>query len=113
MYIKRALEKEIIDSSKEFACITIYGARQNGKSTTIKHIFGKNFNYVTLDDLSVRNYAITDLKRIYRVSQNKNFHFLEKYGKNILNGLIIESYGKIQPLNGNNIYYCSISLIGL
>lgn len=62
MYIKRALETEIIESSKEFACITIYGARQTGKSTTIKHIFGENFNYVTLDDLSVRNYAITDPK---------------------------------------------------
>ena len=62
MYIKRALENEIIESSKEFACITIYGARQTGKSTTIKHIFGENFNYVTLDDLSVRNYAITDPK---------------------------------------------------
>ena len=113
MYIKRALENEIIESSKEFACITIYGAKQTGKSTTIKHIFGENFNYVTLDDLSVSYYAVTDLKEIYRVSQNKNFHFLEKYGKNILNGLIIDSCDKIQPLNSNNIYYCPISLIGL
>ena len=28
MYINRALEKQIIKASSEFACVTIYGARQ-------------------------------------------------------------------------------------
>lgn len=62
MYINRAIEKEIINASKEFACITIYGARQTGKSTMVKHLFSDTFNYVTFDDLSIRDYAIRDPK---------------------------------------------------
>lgn len=62
MYINRALEKQIINASKEFACITIYGARQTGKSTMVKHLFSDTFNYVTFDDLSIRDYAIRDPK---------------------------------------------------
>lgn len=62
MYINRALEKEIINASNEFACITIYGARQTGKSTMVKHLFSNTFNYVTFDDLSIRDYAIKDPK---------------------------------------------------
>ena len=62
MYINRALEKQIIKASSEFACITIYGARQTGKSTMVKHLFSDTFNYVTLDDLSIRDYALRDPK---------------------------------------------------
>jgi len=62
MYIKRALEKQIKSASNEFACITIYGARQTGKSTMVRHLFDNNFNYVTFDDLIIRDYAIKDPK---------------------------------------------------
>ena len=62
MYINRALEKQIIKASSEFACITIYGARQTGKSTMVRHLFNDSFNYVTLDDLSIRDYALRDPK---------------------------------------------------
>lgn len=62
MYINRALEKQIINASNEFACITLYGARQTGKSTMVKHLFSDTFNYVTFDDLSIRDYAIRDPK---------------------------------------------------
>lgn len=62
MYINRALEKQILDASKEFACITIYGARQTGKSTMVRHLFSETFDYVTFDDLSIRDYALKDPK---------------------------------------------------
>lgn len=62
MYINRALEKQIIKASSEFACITIYGARQTGKSTMVRYLFSDTFNYVTLDDLSIRDYALRDPK---------------------------------------------------
>ena len=62
MYINRALEKQIIKASSEFACVTIYGARQTGKSTMVRYLFSDNFNYVTLDDLSIRDYALRDPK---------------------------------------------------
>ncbi len=62
MYINRALEKQIIKASSEFACVTIYGARQTGKSTMVRYLFSDTFNYVTLDDLSIRDYALRDPK---------------------------------------------------
>ena len=62
MYINRALEKQIMKASNEFACITIYGARQTGKSTMVRYLFSDTFNYVTLDDLSIRDYALRDPK---------------------------------------------------
>lgn len=61
MYIKRIIEKEILEASKEFACITIYGARQVGKSTVVEHLF-KDFAKITLDDLTIREYALKDPK---------------------------------------------------
>ena len=57
-------------------------------------------------------YPIEIKKGINRVSPKKNFIFLQKYNKRILNGLIIDSCEKIMPLN-NDIYYCPVSLIGL
>ncbi|MBQ9458260.1 MAG: hypothetical protein IJU64_07165 [Bacilli bacterium] len=39
MYIRRAIEKTILDDAKQFPCITIYGARQVGKSTVVAHLW--------------------------------------------------------------------------
>lgn len=61
MYIKRMIEREMLEASKEFTCLTIYGARQVGKSTAVSHLF-ENFKSITLDDLSMREYAINDPK---------------------------------------------------
>ncbi|MDD5933627.1 MAG: ATP-binding protein [bacterium] len=61
MYIKRNIENKIIEASKQFASITIYGPRQVGKSTLIAKLF-PNINYVTLDDIELRDYALRDPK---------------------------------------------------
>lgn len=61
MYIKRTIEPEMLEAAKEFACLTIYGARQVGKSTVVSHLFN-DFRRITLDDLSIREYAINDPK---------------------------------------------------
>lgn len=57
-------------------------------------------------------YPIEIKKGVNSLSPKKNFSFLQKYNKPILNGLIIDSCEKIMPLN-KNIYYFPISLIGL
>ena len=62
MYIARNIEKEIKNATKQFACITIYGARQIGKSTLANHIFNDSIKSITLDDLSIREYALKDPK---------------------------------------------------
>lgn len=57
MYINRTIEDSILEISKSFPCIVLYGPRQIGKSTTLDHIFSKTFNIVTLDDIDDRNLA--------------------------------------------------------
>lgn len=57
MLIKRNIENLIMECSNEFACITLYGARQVGKSTTLEMIFGNKFNKVSLDDSLNRDLA--------------------------------------------------------
>lgn len=62
-YIKRDLEKKLIELSKEYACILVTGPRQIGKSTILEHINNKkNREIITLDDLSMRKLAKEDPK---------------------------------------------------
>jgi len=72
MYIKRNIEEKIIEASQQFASITIYGSRQVGKLTLIKKIFPE-IEYVTLDDIEIRSYAISNPKE-----------FLKYYGKPLI-----------------------------
>jgi hypothetical protein len=62
LYIKRDLEKKIVDYTGYFAVVAITGARQTGKSTVLAHVFGKDYKYISLDDLAVRSRAKTDPK---------------------------------------------------
>lgn len=59
MYYHRQLEKKIRETAKEYACITLYGARQTGKSTMIRNLFPE-YEYVTLDDARERMLAADD-----------------------------------------------------
>jgi len=59
MYIKRKIEKEIRQLSKEFPIVAILGPRQSGKTTLAKHIF-KKYKYVSLEDPDMRSLAIED-----------------------------------------------------
>ena len=69
MYVKRTIEQTILDISKSFPCIAIYGPRQVGKSTTIDMLFGNMYRKVTLDEPEDRALAETNPKL-----------FLESYG---------------------------------
>lgn len=59
MYYHRQLEKTVLRAAGEFACITLYGARQTGKSTMVRTIFN-NIEYVTLDNSRERALAKQD-----------------------------------------------------
>lgn len=69
MYIRRTAEKMILEVSKSFPCIVVYGPRQVGKSTTIDYLFGEQYRKVTLDDTDDRALALSNPKL-----------FLESYG---------------------------------
>ncbi|MBR6020256.1 MAG: ATP-binding protein [Lachnospiraceae bacterium] len=59
MYIHRQLEQTILRAAEEFSCITLYGARQTGKSTMVRTLFD-NIEYVTLDNSRERLLAASD-----------------------------------------------------
>lgn len=59
MYYHRQLEKTILKAAGEFACITLYGARQTGKSTMVRTMFD-HIEYVTLDNSRERALAKQD-----------------------------------------------------
>ena len=72
MYLKRDIEEKILEASKPFASITIYGSRDIGKLTLIENLF-PNIKYITLDDIEIKDYALRDPKG-----------FLKYYGKPLL-----------------------------
>ena len=62
MYYKRTIENTINQIKDDFAAITIYGARQVGKSTMVENIFGSVMKSVTLDEIELRALANTNPK---------------------------------------------------
>jgi predicted AAA+ superfamily ATPase len=58
-YIKRQIEKVILEACKHSPIIAVTGPRQSGKSTMLKHLFAK-YNYVTFDSSDLRMSAKND-----------------------------------------------------
>lgn len=73
MYINRLIEKTLKDSIKTFPAVLITGSRQCGKTTLVKKILGNNYNYVSLDELDIRSFAIEDPRG-----------FLERYSRPLI-----------------------------
>ena len=59
MYYHRQLESAVLKAADEFACVTLYGARQTGKSTMVRTLFD-SIEYVTLDHSRERLLASED-----------------------------------------------------
>ena len=60
-YIRRSLEKVVIQASREYPVILVTGPRQVGKTTMLQKLMeGTGRSYVSLDDLNERNMAKTD-----------------------------------------------------
>ena len=57
MYINRALEKRILNASKQFRALIVTGPRQVGKTTLLKHLAEEGRKYVSLDDPMNREMA--------------------------------------------------------
>lgn len=84
-YIKRNLENDILDASKQFPVVMVTGPRQVGKSTLLYHINREKteVNQISFDDVELRKDAIDDPKL-----------FLEKYGT----PLIIDEFQYVPEL---------------
>lgn len=67
MYLKRLIEGTLKDAVASFPAVFIGGPRRSGK-TTLSKTFLKGYNYVLLDEIDIRTFAIEDPRG-----------FLEKY----------------------------------
>ncbi len=59
--IKRALFKPVVDLAKQYPVVTITGPRQSGKTTLSRECF-KEYKYLNLEDLNLREFASLDPK---------------------------------------------------
>ena len=59
-YLERSLEPVLKRAASEFPAVVLTGPRQSGKTTLLKHIFGAEYSYVSLDLPDVRAAALED-----------------------------------------------------
>ncbi|MCD7956214.1 MAG: ATP-binding protein [Lachnospiraceae bacterium] len=60
MYIKRHMEGQILEASRQYPVVMVCGQRQVGKSTMLNHLRESGRRYVTLDDMNARQLAMQD-----------------------------------------------------
>ena len=65
MYLHRAIEKTILKAEHQTKAVLITGARQVGKSTTIRELY-PDYTYITLDDENYAGLARTDSTLFFR-----------------------------------------------
>ena len=70
--IYRDLSEKIIEVIKHYPIIGLTGPRQSGKTTLLKNIF-KDFRYVNLEDMDIREFARNDPRS-----------FLERYNEKVI-----------------------------
>lgn len=60
MYIAREIEAKLASYLKQFKVVLVTGMRQAGKTTLLKHSLPSSYDYVTLDDMSALDLAVSD-----------------------------------------------------
>ncbi len=59
-YIERSLEPIIQKAADQFPAVVLTGPRQSGKTTLLKHVFGKDRRYISLEPPDIRTAAVED-----------------------------------------------------
>ena len=60
LYIERAISGKIKELATKLPVVFLTGPRQSGKSTLLKHLFQKNYEYISLEEKDNRDYALSD-----------------------------------------------------
>ena len=75
--IKRVLEKELKYTATLFPVVAVLGPRQSGKTTLVKYCF-KKYNYISLEDIDNRKFAIKDPRLFLEKYKNKQGLILDE-----------------------------------
>jgi len=67
-YIPRALEPVLRRAARQFPAMVLTGPRQAGKTTLLKHVFGRDCAYVSLEPPDVRASALADPRGFLEMS---------------------------------------------
>ena len=59
-YIERSLEPVLRRAVSEFPAVVLTGPRQSGKTTLLKHMFGEDYRYLSLELPDIRAAALYD-----------------------------------------------------
>lgn len=59
-YLNRSLEPVLLRAVTEFPAVVLTGPRQSGKTTLLKHLFGNDYAYLSLELPDVRAAAEED-----------------------------------------------------
>ena len=90
MYIKRTITESLKKNLSSFSSVAITGARQTGKSTLLKKMFGDEYNYISFDDLLIRERALNDPSLFMTEIKEKTILDEIQYVPNLLSYLKIE-----------------------
>ncbi len=66
---KRKIEKELLAAAKSYPVVAVLGPRQAGKTTSVKSAF-PHYNYVLLEEIDMREFAISDPKGFLEFYRN-------------------------------------------
>jgi predicted AAA+ superfamily ATPase len=66
-YIERTIEPVLLAAVSEFPAVVLTGPRQSGKTTVLKRLFGRQYEYVSMEALDTRALAVEDPRSFLRL----------------------------------------------